>query len=129
MSKRKLTAEEKRDLADLVTSGMAENEALAVLRVRRYHVAATARQASHNKRPWQDLSREITCDWSSEQKDAHDAFIRRGEAFSALTRAEQTDMARFVLAHDPELANEVKEGYTPLFEAYHELQQAAAFLG
>jgi hypothetical protein len=104
-AKMKILREEAPDLADWVTKkGIAVNEAFAALQCRKGK--ARAQLAKQRPRsPWE----------------------KRRDAFNALTRAEQIDMARFVLAHDPELADEVKEGYTPLFEAYHELQEVRRF--
>jgi hypothetical protein len=58
----------------------------------------------------------------------HIEFVKRRDAFNALRMAEQVEIARFVLAHDPESARQVRDGITPLFEAFHELNEAAALL-
>ena len=55
-------------------------------------------------------------------------FWKRRDAFNALPFAEQVDIARFVLPHDPVLARQVRDDIKPLFEAFHELEQAAALL-
>jgi hypothetical protein len=35
-----------------------------------------------------------------EMERKHEGFVKRREAFNALSKAEQIEMARFVLAHD-----------------------------
>jgi hypothetical protein len=72
----------------------------------------------------QIMGRRVT----PEERRKHEAFIKRRDEFRALSKTEQVDIARWVLAVDPELAEQVREGYVPLFEAYHQLKEAAAFL-
>jgi hypothetical protein len=120
-----------RDLADLVTEGdLKLNEAVACFRDRIWNKRTAKNGNSHRSELLQllpDLStlpaREL-----KELERKHEEFAKRRDAFNALPKAEQIEMARFVLSHDPELADEVVQGYTPLFEAFHELKQAEGFL-
>jgi hypothetical protein len=63
-----------------------------------------------------------------EQWDEHEARKKRKAEFDALSISEQIDIARWVLAMDPDLAKQVMNGYPLLFDAYYQLKQAEAFL-
>jgi hypothetical protein len=73
-----------------------------------------------------DLPRELRGNHEWERR--HIEFTKRRLAFEALSRKEQEEMASFVLDCDPKLADEVVNGITPLFEAFHKLKVAEAFL-
>jgi hypothetical protein len=53
-----------------------------------------------------------------EQWRKHKAFTKRRDEFYALPWSEKVDMARAVLAMDPDLAEQVMHGTIPLFEAH-----------
>lgn len=109
------------DIATLVDEGrLSLGEAMAVLAVR---------QRQSNPYLWEEREqRELRSVLTPEQWREHEAFIKRRDEFNALPQSERVDMARWVLAVDPDLADEVKNGLVPLFEAYHQLKQAEAFL-
>jgi hypothetical protein len=111
------------DLADLVRAEwLTIGEAWAVFEQR-------VRDARRPKEPSEVdiLRRRYGVDFSAEQLKEYEEFVKRRDAFNALLRAEQVEMARFVW-RDPELAFQVRDGIKPLFEAFHELKKAEAFL-
>jgi hypothetical protein len=111
------------DLANLVDEGrLSLNEAMAALAVRK----GRERTVAPDPRPRWEI--ELRYVLTPKQWREHEAFIKRRDDFNALSRSEMVDMARWVLAVDPDLAEQVKNGIVPLFEAYHELTQAEDLL-
>jgi hypothetical protein len=112
------------DLAALVDDGFALNEAIAVYRMRQHEKLAEGhRKAEAYLEPWErELKRILT----SEQWREHEARKARAKEFDVLPRDEQVDMARWVLAVDPDLALQVRDGLISLAEVYHELKEAKA---
>jgi hypothetical protein len=64
----------------------------------------------------------------AEWERKHIEFVKRRDAFNALSRAEQVEIARYVLDRAPDLDHAIRHGYKPLFEAFHEIKEAEAFL-
>jgi len=114
------------DLANLVDEGrLTLNGAMAALDERERQRRAEQYLLNAPDRVEQELRRALTpAQWRE-----HEAWIKRRDEFDALSRSEQVDIARWVLAVDPDLAEQVKNGLVLLSEAYHELKQAEAFLG
>jgi hypothetical protein len=109
------------DLANLVDEGRLNfNEAMAAFAKRKEN-----KRAEGSCPYWEiELRRVLT----PKQWREHEAFIRRRNEFYALSFSEMVDMAKWVLAVDSDLAEPVKNGIIPLFEAYHELKQAEDLL-
>src|SRR5262249_40632693 len=63
------------------------------------------------------LERELRRVLTPEQWREHEAFIKRRDDFNALFMSEKEDIARWILAVDADLADKVKNGFVPLFEA------------
>jgi hypothetical protein len=128
-AQRKMTKLRKQapDLANLVEEGMDIDEAIAAMRQRKQERAAKRKQLEASELAIFRRAHGLPRPTEQEELE-YGEFVKRREAFNALPQKEKVEMARFVLAHDPELARGVIGGWVHLWEAFHELKQAEAFL-